>query len=295
MSNVRTAPGAIGQPVRRMALLRSLRSNIVASMLTVWTVVTMGVTIAVLVQRNGMDRPFRVGAATPAETGVAIAQWWVLTIAAGMLVLAPALTAAMFAGRREQRFTGAWRSTLVGPRRVLTGQWGTALATVLLAGILAVPPAGLALALGGTTAAQLLIGFGGMVLVGAAASAVALAFSCRSKGLVRPLLLTYLVLAAFTIGPFVVHGLHPDPNVAADHTGLAVSPLVGIADAAAPHSSIDLTHATAADAPLTHLRATSESGDRGVPIWAATLIGAGLVTVLALLVGRWRLRRPTAG
>ncbi len=77
-----------------------------------------------------------------------------------------------------------------------------------------------------------------------------------------------------TVGPFVVHGARQGPPENRVDAALAVSPLVGIADAAAPHTAADLGGATAAQAPLTHLRSTVEPSDSGAPPWAATLGGA---------------------
>ncbi len=206
MSTDRGTTHVVGQPVRRMAMLRALRSNPVASVLAAWTIVSMGITVAVLVQRNGVDRPFRPGSTPPVTTGVAVAQWWVLTMVAGLLVVAPVLTVLTTAGRREQLLTDAWRSTLVTPWRVLTGQWSSLMALVLLVAALGLPPAGLALALGGTSAAQLGIGLAGAILAGSAAAAIALATSCRSRGLVRPLLVTLGLVAVLTVGPFSCTG-----------------------------------------------------------------------------------------
>jgi hypothetical protein len=276
--------------VRRAALLRSLRSNVVAAALIVWTIVIVGIGVAVLVQRTGADQPFHPGVARPAPVGAAIAQWWVLSIASGMLVLAPFLTVFACAARDERARLDAWRSTLVGPSQVVAGVWRAQLALVLLALGSSLPVAGMALALGGTSVAQLGVGLAGAFVCGSSASAVALALSCRSSGTFRPLLVATLVIVAVVGAPVVVHGLR-EPGRTRPDAVLVVNPLVGVSDAAAPRATPTRAADSAARAPMAHLRALVEPAGGRVPPWGWTTIGAVVVTGLSLLVARMRLGR----
>jgi hypothetical protein len=280
----------VGRPVRRAALLRALRSNVVAAALIVWTIVVVGIGVAVLVQRTGADQPFHQGAARPAPVGAAIAQWWVLSIVSGMLVLAPFLTVFACAARDERARLDAWRSTLVGPSQVVSGLWRAQLALVLLALGLSLPVAGMSLALGGTSVAQLGVGLAGAFACGATASALALVLSCRSSGTFRPLLVVTLVIVAVVGVPVIVHGVR-EPGHSRPDAVLVVNPLVGVADAAAPRATPTHASDSAARAPLTHLRALVEPSGGRVPPWGWTTIGAVAVTGSSLIVARMRLGR----
>lgn len=292
MSTDRHGPRVVGRPVQRAVLLRSLRSNVVAAALSLWTVLVVGISIAVLVQRTGADQPFHPGTAPPAPVGAAVAQWWVLTIVSGMLVLAPYLAVVSCAARDERARLDAWRSTLVRPGQVVGGLWRAQLALLLLALGLSLPVAGMALALGGTSFAQLGVGIGGAFLCGASASALALAVSCRSSGTVRPLLAMALLLAAVVGIPVVVHGLRA-PDHSRPDAVLAANPLVGVAAAAAPRATPISSSDSAARAPLTHLRANVEPAGGQIPPWGWTAIGAGIIAALSLVVARIRLGRPS--
>lgn len=292
MSRDRHGTRVVGRPVRRAALLRSLRSNVVAAALAMWTVVVVGIAIAVLVQRTGADRPFHPGTEPAAPIGAAVAQWWVLTITAGMLVLAPYLTVVSCATRDERARLDAWRSTLVRPAQVVGGLWRTQLSLQLLALGLSLPIAGMALALGGTSVAQLGVGLAGAFLCGAATSALALAVSCRSSGTVRPLLALTVLLVAIVGIPVIVHGMR-EPGRSRPDAVLVANPLVGIADAAAPRAAPTRAPDSAARAPLTHLRANVEPTDGRIPPWGWTSIGAVILIALSLVVARIRLGRPS--
>ena len=138
---------------------------------------------------------------------------------------------------------------------VLTGQWSSLMALVLLCRPSGFPPRAWRSRSAAPAPRSSASASPAAIVGGSVAAAIALATSCRSRGLVRPLLATLGILAVLTVGPFVVHGARHDPPDHRVDAALAVSPLVGIADAAAPHTTADLggrdplAQAPAADPP----------------------------------------------
>lgn len=282
-------PGAVvGNPVRRDLLLRTLRSNVNASILVGWTALIAVVGAIVLVDRVGLSQAFAASEADPEVVGRALGQWWVVSITVAMGVFAPVSTVVACAGPGERRRLEGWSGTLVRPGRIVTGIWAQQLALVALALVLALPVAGFALALGGTTPAQLGIGLAGAAVVGATTGALALGLACRSSRVFRPLAATLAVVLALHAVPAAIHqstgNTLPDPVY-------TVVPVVAVADAAAPHGP-DAPGATAAEAPLERLRAHVRPNEGSLPPWAWAALGAGGVTLVFLGVARIRLARP---
>lgn len=291
MNSERHVPRMIGRPVLRSTLLRSLRSNAVATALVLWTIVIAGVGATVLVQQTGTDQPFHSGTVSAASVGASIAQWWVLTIVAGMSVLAPYLAIVTCAAHGERERLDAWRSTLVRPGNVVRGLWQSLLALLLLAVALSLPVAGMALSLGGTSAAQLGTGIAAALLWGATTAALGIAIACRSNGPVRPLLVTAIVILVILGGPVLAHGLRGTNTHGSDPV-LAVDPLVATADVAAPRAAPPTLKRSASRAPLAHLRDTVEPHSGRIPPWGWTIVGAGALIVVSLFTARVRIARP---
>lgn len=284
----------VGRPALRATLLRSLRSNVVATALALWAIGVAGIGITVLIQNTGTDRPFHSGSTSAPELGATLAQWWVLSIVGGMCVLAPVLAVHACAATGERGRLESWRSTLVGPSRVVGGLWQAQLAVLLLALTMSFPVAGTALALGGTSIAQLGVGLAAAFLCGATWSALAIAVSCRSTSVVRPLILCTLLVALVLGGPVAVHGFRATSRHAADATLLA-NPLVGAADAAAPRVHRAPNTRSAASAPLDHLMDMVEPQTGRFPPWGWTAIGATVILAMSLTTSRLRIARPESG
>lgn len=287
----RTANRAAGNPVRTLALLRVLRSNGIAAMLVVWTITVMAIVGAVLVHNTGVDRPFHPSDAAPALTGQAVAQWWIVALVVGTLVLVPVATALTTAGGREQSLLRSWRVTLVTTGEIVMGTWTAMLAFLVLAIILTLPAAGMSLAMGGTSAVQLAVGAAGAFVCGAAVAAVSLAITCTARRVSRALAVIYLLIIVVVGGTVVTHGLRSDTSDS--HRGdvvLVVNPVAAVADAAAPRAAT-VTPSTAATAPLTHLRAIVQPSSFGDPVWEQGLGVGFIVTILSLAIAWVRLRR----
>lgn len=279
----------VGNPVRRDLLLRSLRSNTNATILTVWTVLIGAIGVVVLINQAGLSSPFDPSEGSPEPVGRALGQWWIVSITAGMCLLGPVLATVACAGHGEGRRLQGWATTLVGPGRVVTGVWQQQLALLVLASVLALPVAGLALGLGGTSPAQLGIGVAGAFLAGATTGALAITLSCRSERPFVPLAASLVVVVALFAVPFAVHQIGHERG---GDPVLAVIPVVAVADVAAPHAAPSPATAGAADAPLTHLRASATSGSAPVPPWGWAAGGAVLAIVVLLVVAALRVARP---
>lgn len=279
----------VGNPVRRDLLLRSLRSNTNATILTVWTVLIAAIGAVVLLDQVGLSRPFETVAGSGDAAGRALGQWWIVSITAGMCLLAPALASVACAGHGERRRIQGWSTTLVRPGRVVSGIWQQQLALVALALLLSLPVAGLALGLGGTSAAQLGIGLAGAALAGIATSALGIALSCRSERPFAPLALGIAIVVALFAVPF---GIHQVRHPSGQDSVLAVVPVVAVADAAAPHAGVPDVPAGAADAPVDHLRSNVAPSDATVPPWGWAAGGAVVWTLVMLMIARFRVARP---
>lgn len=279
----------VGNPVRRDLLLRALRSNTNATILVVWTALIAVIGTIVLINQVGLTQPFEGGARAAAPVGRAVAQWWVVTITVGMCLFAPITTVVACAADGERQRLQGWTMTLVRPWRVVLGIWEQQCALIALALVLALPVAGLALAAGGTSVAQLGVGLAGAAIAGIAASALAAAVACRSDRVLRPLAATLAVMIALYAVPFAVHQAR---TPATTDPALIVVPVVAVADAAAPRASTAPATAGAADAPLDHLRMNVADSSSDVPPWGYALGGAVVATLVLLLVARFRISRP---
>lgn len=279
----------VGNPVRRDLLLRALRSNTNATILAGWTALLTVIGTIVLINQLGLTRPFATGARAAEPVGRAVAQWWVVTITVGMCLFAPTTTVVACASQGERQRLQGWTMTLVRPWRVVTGIWQQQCALIALALVLALPVAGMALAAGGTSVAQLGVGLAGAALAGVATSALAAAVACRSDHVLRPLAATLAIVIALYAVPFAVHQSRTPAT--ADPVLLAV-PVVAVADAAAPRASGAPTVAGAADAPLDHLAMNVADGPADLPPWSSAAAGAVLATLLLLVVARFRIARP---
>lgn len=292
----------VGNPVRRDALLRSLRSNGNAVILTVWSALVAVVGVVVLIDQIGLGRPFRASDSVGDAVGASLAQWWIVTLTVGTIIVAVVLAAVACAAAGERHRLRAWSATLVGPWRIVLGIWRAQVALVLLALVLALPVGGVALAFGGTTLRQCAIGLLGASIGGAAASALTIALACRARRVIAPLVTALVIIAGVFVVPYATHVARDRP---VGDPVMAVVPAVGVADAVAPlpaPAPRDNTDCAlegcgwnaedAADAPLAGLRSTIRPWSGQIPPWGWTTIGAVVVTILALLVARIRIARP---
>lgn len=292
----------VGNPVRRDALLRSLRSNHNAVILTVWTVLVGAVGAVVLVDQLGLGQPFRAGDGPSETVGAALAQWWIVTLGVGTVVLAVVLAAFGCAAEGERARLRSWSATLIGPWRITMGIWRAQLALILLALVLALPVGGISLALGGTSFRQLGVGLAGAAVGGATASALTIAVACRARTVIAPLVVVLVVAVGVFFGPYAAHVLRDRP---AGDPVMAVVPVVGLADAVAPLPApavgpgtdcgtpdCDWDTTDPSGAPLDGLRSTVQPWSGRVPPWGWTVLGAVVVTGLALVVTRIRVARP---
>ena len=286
-----SAGTAVGNPVRRVALSRMLRSNVVASVLVVWTVAVLTVAGVALIHQTGTNRPFHQAGVGPRVVGQSVAQWWILSIVIGILLVVPAVTAVTMAGNREQALLDSWRVSLVTNRQVFLGNATAILSFVLLALVVALPPAGLALAAGGSSISQIFVGLAAAAACAVVITSVSIAVACASHRISRTLIVIYLFLALVLGGSAVFHGVRStgDQSSRADAV-LIVNPVVAAADASATRAA-SVPGAAASTAPLAHLRATVRPMNSGIPPWARTLIGGAVVALIAYLVALLRLRR----
>ncbi len=287
---------AVGNPVQRATLLRAMRSNSIAAILTGWTVLIAAVGAVVLGDQIGYSHPFKAAPTDGPIVGLHLGQWWVVTVVAGMAVLMAVLGCTMSAAQGERRRLAAWNATLVRPGRVALGLWKSQLALGALALALTLPVAGIAYGLGGTTLTQLGIGLAGAAVAGASTSAFAIAVSCRSRGVLRPLVVCLVVLAGLFVGPVIAHQARGAPE---SDPVLVVVPIVAVADAAVPHAALRSCVADASfpvdcsPPPLTRMYGSVEPTSGTVPLWGFAAIGAAAVTVGSLLAARFRLARPS--
>ncbi len=292
----------VGNPVRRDALLRSLRSNGNAVILAVWSALVAAVGIAVLVDRIGLGNPFRAGAVNADMVGASLGQWWIVTVTIGTILVAVVLAAVGCAAAGERHRLQAWSATLVGPWRITMGIWRAQLALILLALVLALPVGGVAVAMGGTTPRQCGIALLAAAIGGASASASTIALACRAKRVIAPLVTSLVIIAGVFVVPYASHVARDRPT---GDPAMAVVPVVGAADAVAPlpappsrfgtdcaDEACGWNAANAADAPLDGLRSTVRPWSGQMPPWGWTTIGAFAVTIVALFVTRLRIARP---
>lgn len=289
-----------GNPVRTESLLRSLRSNGNAVILTLWSVLVAAIGIAVLVRRIGLSQPFRTGTAFPDVIGASLAQWWMVTVGVGIAPLAVVLAVVGGGGVTVGDRVRAWSPTLVGPWRVALGLWTAQLALICLALVLSLPVAGLAVALGGTPLRPLGVALAGSFVCAAAVSAFTIALACRARRTIVPLVVALVVVAAVDVVPYAVHVMRDRPS---GDVVMTVVPLVGIADAAAPLPAGDMRFGCgpgvpcwnpvdAAMAPLHGVRETVHPWDQRIPPWGWTTLGAVLVAGICLVVTRALIARP---
>lgn len=283
------AAEVIGNPVRRDLLLRALRSNTNATILGVWTILIAVVGSIVLIDQIGLSRPFDTGEQAAAPVGRALGQWWVVSITAGIGLFAAATTVVACAGRDERQRLQGWTMTLVRPWRVVLGIWQQQCALIALALVSALPVSGLALAAGGTSVAQLGVGFAGAAVVGMVVSALAAAVACRSQHVLRPLAATLAIVIAWYGLPLAVQQWR---SPAAGDAVMVVVPVIAVADAAAPRAPAAPADSGAADAPLDHLASNVAEVDGGVAPWGYAAAGAVLAIVVLLGVARIRIARP---
>lgn len=293
----------VGNPVRREALLRALRSNTNAVALTLWSIVIAAIGVIVLIDRVGLARPFQSGPHFADTVGASLGQWWVTAVVVATMVLAVVLAVLGCAGVAMRGRIATWSATLVGPWRITMGIWLSQSALIALALVMALPVGGVALALGGATPRQLGVGLVGAALAGVTTSALTIAISCRSHRVTASLIVGLVLVAAVFAVPYAVHVARDRPH---GDPVMAVVPLVGVADAVAPlpapgsrfcavgggppGCSWDRTDA--AEAPLDGLEATVHPWSGRLPPWAWTTIGAVVVTISALIVTRIRVARP---
>lgn len=290
----------VGNPVRRDALLRSLRSNGNAVILAVWSVLVVAVGAVVLVDRIGLSGPFRAREGAADMVGAALGQWWIVTISVGAIVLAVVFAAVGCAAAGERRRIEAWSASLVGPWRITMGIWRAQLALLLLALVLALPVGGVALALGGTSVRQCGIALAGAAIGGAAASALTIAFACRAQRVIAPLVLSLVIVVGIFAAPYATHVARDRPS---GDPAMAVVPVVGVADAVAPLpapagrfgcalNGCGWEATNTADAPLDGLRSTVDPWTGRIPPWAWTTLGSIGVLLVGLIVARIRIGRP---
>lgn len=279
----------IGNPVRVAGLKRILRSNPVAAALAVWTIAIMAIVVAVLLHHTGTDRPFHGSDVNPTVVGRSVAQWWIVTQMIGICILVPVVAALNLAGTTEQALVQTWRSSLVTDRQVARGMYLTQLACVVLAVIVVLPVGGLTLALGGSSVVQLGVGELGVLATGAVVAAVGCAISGTARRVSSALVLTLLVVVLVVGGTAVWHGFRGGTSGRSDPVMMA-NPLVATADAAAPRAASP-GGATAAQAPLAHLRDTVQPSGGGLPPWARTAIGGAVLIVVSFGISVVRLRR----
>ena len=289
----------VGNPVRRERLLRALRSNTNATILGVWTGLVALAGILVLANQVGLSHPFDAPNAAGDNLGAALGQWWIVTITVGSMLLAVTLTAFACAAAGEHDRIQAWSTTLVRPWRVALGIWQSQLALLALGLVLAFPVAGIALASGGTTLRQAGVGLAGAAVAGATCSAITIAVACRARRVIAPLVISLLFVVAIVAGPYAAHVARNRP---AGDPVMAIMPLVGVADAVAPlpqpamrfcaFHGCDWEATDSSDAPLHGLRATVQPWSGGIPAWGWTAGGAVIVTLLSLLIARFRIARP---
>lgn len=291
----------VGNPVRRESLLRSLRSNQNAVILVVWGIVVAAVAVIVLISRAGLGQPFHPGTRLGGDMlGATLAQWWIVATTIGVMVVAVVSATVACASAATRGRLDAWSATLVGPWRITRGLFVAQVAFVLLAEVVALPIAGLAYGLGGVSLRQLGAGTAGSILGGVAASALAIAVSCRARRTSLPLVVSLLVIAGLFVVPY---GIHVERGRPVGDPVMAVVPVVGVADAAAPlpapatrycaEAGCGWDEQNSADAPLTGLLSTVWPWTGSLPVWAWTAIGAGGVSVVVLAVTRLRVaRRP---
>lgn len=294
MSIETRAPDVTGNPVQRELLLRSLRSNTNVVIVAVWSVLIATIGAAVLMNRVGLNRPFHTGSGAADELGATLAQWWIVSVTVGAIILAVVLAAVGCAANDERHRLQSWTTTLVGPRRMVMGIWRAQLALVILALALALPVAAIALSLGGTSVAQLGVGLAAAFIGGATASALTIALACRSRRVLAPLTLGLAIVIAVFAGPVLAHLVRAP---ASTDPVMVVVPVVGVADAAtplAPHARVTKADGQdAAAAPLAHLRANVEPWSGRVPPWGFTTAGALVVLVVSLFIARLRIARPS--
>ncbi|MBS1846980.1 MAG: hypothetical protein JST73_01775 [Actinobacteria bacterium] len=290
----------IGNPVRSESLLRALRSNRNVVILTAWAVVVALSGAVVLVDRLGLDRPFRAGdTKLPDVVGATLGQWWIVTLGAGMIIVAIAFASVACAAAAERGRIHAWSATLLSPWRITTGIWRAQIALIVLALVVAFPVGGIALALGGTTPRQLAIGVAGSFVGAVAANALTIAFVGNARHPIASLIAVTVIVTGVFVVPYAVHVARDRPS---GDPVMAIVPLVAVADAAAPlpapNPRFCAVHGCGwdasdpGDAPLDALRATVRPWSGRIPPWGWTAIGAVVVVGASLTVTRIRVARP---
>lgn len=288
-------PPVVGNPVRRMGMVRVLRSHVLAATLAVWTLLATVVTGVVVVNIASVNRPFQPADVDAAVLGQAIGQWWVVTMVVGSTIASAVVSTLLVAGRREQSIVAMWQTSLVKPRQIVWGTAFVACAFVLLALVVTLPIPVMALVLGGTSVAQVAVGAAGAMVCGAVAALVAIAVTIRSRRIASALVCCLVILAVPFLATGVRHSTRSSQGNERNPDGVLVAnPLVGVADAAALHATTR-PNSTAGTAPLTHLQRAVRPFGSGVPApWVQSLLGALVVGLVALVVAQLRLRRDPA-
>lgn len=288
-------PTVPGNPVRQLGMKRVLRSHVLAATLAVWVVVAVLVAVATLVDGAGATEPFRSPEVPARALGQALAQWWVVIMTLGAMVAAPIVVTWLVAGRHEQAVVGMWQTSLVRGSQIVRGTVTVAVMFVVLALLVTLPVPVAALASGGTSAAQLAVGAVGAVLCGTVAALVAMAVAVHGRRVSTTLVGCFALLMVPLGVTTVVHGMRataPPSHHRADGA-LIANPLVGVADAAAPHAPMS-PDATSGTAPLVRLRSTVRPIGSDVPDpWIQSLVGGIVVGCGAYVVAILRLRRVT--
>ncbi len=301
----------IGNPVRRTTLLRMLRSTTNVVLLVVWTSLIVALGIVVLVHSTGTGGPLHPGLNYHDFFGATLAQWWIVGLVVGLSLMAIASTVLTCGANDEARRIASWSQTLLSPGQVARGIWSAQAAFLLLCLVAALPVAAIALASGGTSVTQLVVGAAGAFVTAITMSALALAVSCRARRLWRPMIIMMVAWAVLLAGPLAAHQTFENQTPPGDPI-LLLSPLTGVADAAAPlaHPAIRFGAAipcfepcvepgptnfdtkNPAVAPLDNLRAGAQWPNAAIPTWAWTAGGSLFVLVLSLSIARFRIARP---